>query len=193
PRARRRGRTALIAAAAVVVSLLTVGAQSYDGYLFYEKTTEKETREIVVPFGQAGKTSYNIEFTAAISHTEAPEDTVYGSDGTWLKVDITRKVLDERSATMTAEPQEVRLEDTEGRTWAVQPLPVGDRPFDRLVVGQEYTIEGRVIVPSPVADEVELTFRPSTYRSDTPTEDLLDPEAVKKLEKNVDVLRFTRR
>ncbi|MFC5822616.1 hypothetical protein [Nonomuraea insulae] len=182
----------LVAAGAVLVCLLTTAAQSYDGYLFYEKTTVEEITETVVPAGQAGKVN-NIEFTATVTPVKAPAGTKHGPEVTWLKVDIGRKVLDESSATMIAEPRELRLHDRSGREWTVEAKPVDDRPFDRLKVGTTYRMEGMAIVPTPVANEVELTVRPSTYRSDTKTEDLFKRDAVEKLEKDDDVLRFRRR
>ncbi|TMR10648.1 hypothetical protein ETD86_38600 [Nonomuraea turkmeniaca] len=175
-----------------MVSLATTAAYAYDGYVFYEKQTTKETREISVPPGQAG-TAHKIEWKAAIAPMKPPAGNKHGPEVTWLKVDITKKVLDESSATMTAEPGEVKLQDRAGREWAVPIEPVGNRPTDRLEVGQEYKIQGMAIVPTAVVNEVELSFRPSTYRSDTPTKDLFNREAVEKLGKDVEVLRFRRR
>ncbi|MFD0467918.1 hypothetical protein ACFQ0B_06080 [Nonomuraea thailandensis] len=193
PRARRR-RTALIAAGAIVASLLVTAGQTYDGYLFYEKVTDerKETKETVVPAGQAGKV-HNIEYRAAVSTTEIPQGSTPRPNTTWLKIEITRKLLDEANATMTAGPSEMQLRDSAGRTWAVEARPVGDQPSERLVVGEEYRIEGLAIVPTPVANEVQLSFRPSAYRSDTPTEDLFDRKAMEKAEKDDVVLVFRRR
>ncbi|MEO3875628.1 hypothetical protein ABGB18_43180 [Nonomuraea sp. B12E4] len=189
----RKRRTLLVAAAAVVVSLATMGAQSYDGYLFYEKvTTPRETRIVPVAAGQAGKV-YNIEYRASIAPMKPPENSKHGSEVTWLKVDITKKVLDPANATMVAEPSESKLTDRAGRTWTVELQPDGDRPTDRLQVGKEYKITGMAIVPTPVANEVELSFRPSTYRSDTPTDDFFDRGKLSKLEQDTDVLSFKRR
>ncbi|SDI53013.1 hypothetical protein [Nonomuraea jiangxiensis] len=188
----RRRRTVLVAVGVVVVSLLTIGAQSYDGYLFYEKvTTPRPTRIVPVAAGQAGKV-YNVEYRASITPIEAPEGSKHGPEVTWLKVEITKKVLDPASATMVAEPGDNKLTDRAGRTWTVELQP-GDRPTDRLEVGKEYKIEGMAIVPTPVANEVELSIRPSTYRSDTPTEDFFDREKMSKLEQDIDILAFKRR
>ncbi|GAA3245241.1 hypothetical protein [Nonomuraea helvata] len=191
PKARRK-RTLLIAAGAVIVSLLTTAAQSYDGYLFFEKSNAKETKEIIVPAGQAG-TVRNVEYRAAVAPTKAPASSKHGAEVTWLKVDITKKVLDEGSATMTAKPYDVQFEDRAGRTWTVETEDVGDAPTDRMEVGKEYKIQGLAIVPTPVANEVELSFRPSNYRSDTPTADLFNREKVEKMDQDVEVLRFRRR
>ncbi|MFI7617232.1 hypothetical protein ACIBP6_39020 [Nonomuraea terrae] len=191
PRPGKR-RTALVAVGAVVVSLLTTAAQTYDGYLFYDKMTTKATKETVVAAGQAGRVR-GIEWTAKVTPTDPPEGSKPRPGVTWLTVDITKKVVDEGSATKTAGPNDVRLEDRAGRTWTVETQEVGDTPTDRLVVGRPYRIQGLAVVPTPVKDEVELTFRPSNYRSDTPTEDLFSREGVAKLEEDVDVLRFRRR
>ncbi|PZG11984.1 hypothetical protein C1J01_34035 [Nonomuraea aridisoli] len=174
------------------MSLLTTAAQTYDGYLFYDKMTTKKTAETVVAAGQAGRVK-GIEWTAKVTPTDPPQGSKPRPGVTWLTVDITKKVVDEGSATKTAGPNEVRLEDRSGRTWTVETQEVGDTPTDRLVVGRAYRIQGLAVVPTPVKDEVELTLRPSNYRSDTPTEDLFDRDAAAKLEEDVDVLRFRRR
>ncbi|MEV4581949.1 hypothetical protein AB0K16_52825 [Nonomuraea jabiensis] len=188
----RKKRTALIATAAVIVSLVTVGARSYDGYLFYEKTTTKETKETVVPAGQAAKVK-NIEWRATVTRIEMPDNLQYGPEVAALKVDITKKVLDAGSATKTGLFSDAKLEDRAGRSWVVNVAPETDRPTDRLEVGKEYKILAAAVVPTAVADEVELSFRPSNYRSDTPTADLFKRDTVAKLEDDVDVLRFRRR
>ncbi|MFI7222826.1 hypothetical protein ACIBO5_06340 [Nonomuraea angiospora] len=190
--AGRKKRTVLVAVAAVVVSLVTMGAQSYDGYLFYEKTTTKETKETVVPAGQAA-TVKNIEWRATVTRIKMPDNLPYGPEVAALRVDITKKVLDEGSATKTALFEEAKLEDRAGRSWVVNIDPGTDRPTDRLEVGKEYKILAAAVVPTAVADEVELSFRPSNYRSDTPTADLFKRDTATKLEGNVDVLRFRRR
>ncbi|MEV5326821.1 hypothetical protein ACFMQL_16925 [Nonomuraea fastidiosa] len=181
-----------MAAAAALACLLTTAAHTYDGHLFYEKVAEEETKETVVPAGQAGKVN-GIEWRAAMERTKPPAGNTHGPEVTWLKVDITRKAVDEKSATMVAEPHDVQVQDRSGRIWTVPIEPVGDRPTDKLVVGREYKIQGLAIVPTAVADEVELSFRPSNYRSDTPIDDLFTREGAAKLVPDVDVLRFKRR
>ncbi|MFI7134925.1 hypothetical protein ACIBQ1_55325 [Nonomuraea sp. NPDC050153] len=189
----RRKRTVLVAVAAVVVSLVTVGVQSYDGYLFFEKTTTKETKETVVPVGQAARVK-NIEWRATVTRIKMPEGLPYGPEVTALRVDITKKVLDAGSATKTGLFTEAKLEDRTGRTWVVNiDQQTSDRPTDRLEVGKEYKILAAAVVPTAVANEVELSLRPSNYRSDTPTADLFKRDTVSKLEGDVDVLRFKRR
>ncbi|MCK2214945.1 hypothetical protein MF672_014285 [Actinomadura sp. ATCC 31491] len=193
-RAGGRRRLLLVAAGAVVVSLLTVGARTYDGYAFYHQqiTRGLNLNETIVPAGRPGK-AYNTEYRVAITPTKAPEGSKHGPEVTWLKIDITKRVVDESSATMTAEPNRVKLLDKAGREWTVPIQPVGDRPTDRLVVGKDYRIEGLAIVPTPVANEVELSFEPSDYRSDTPTEDLFNREKMEARGIDVVVLRFRRR
>ncbi|MET7338059.1 hypothetical protein [Nonomuraea sp. NPDC005650] len=189
----RKKRTVLVAVAAVVVSLVTMGAQSYDGYLFFEKTTTKETKETVVPVGQAARVK-NIEWRATVTRIKMPEGLPYGPEVAALRVDITKKVLDAGSATKTGLFTEAKLEDRTGRSWVVNIDPqANDRPTDRLEVGKEYKILAAAVVPTAVADEVELSLRPSNYRSDTPTADLFKRDTVNKLEEDVDVLRFKRR
>ncbi|MEW9554497.1 hypothetical protein [Nonomuraea sp. NPDC050783] len=193
PRSGRR-RLLLVGAGAVVVSLLTAGLRTYDGHAFYQQqiTRGLNLKETVVPAGQAGR-AYNIEWRAAIAPTKPPEGNKHGPEVTWLRIDITKKVVDASSTTMTAEPNNVKLQDRAGREWTVPIQPVGDRPTDKLVVGKDYKIMGLAIVPTPVADEVELSFRPSDYRSDTPTKDLFNREKMEQMGVDVVVLRFRRR
>ncbi|AQZ67058.1 hypothetical protein BKM31_41430 [[Actinomadura] parvosata subsp. kistnae] len=190
----RRGRKVLIAVGAVAVSLLITGAQVYDGYGFYEVQTTKETKEIRVAPGQAAQVN-GVEWTGSVKRMEpAPKDNGgYGPEVTWMQVDITKKVVDEASATMTALPADLRLTDRAGRTWVVEVATTVERPTDRMEVGKTYEIPAGAIVPTAVADEVELSFRPSNYRSDTPTEDIFNRAAIEKMPKDIEVLRFTRR
>ncbi|MFF0868389.1 hypothetical protein ACFYUV_41985 [Nonomuraea sp. NPDC003560] len=187
----RRGRLILVAAGAAVASVLAMGLNTYDGYRFYDTTVTDgiKINEVAVAPGQSGKV-HDIEWRAALKAVQAPEGSKHGPEVTWLKVDITQKLLDESSATMTAPPDRAKLEDRAGRTWTVEFTP-GDRPTDRLELGKEYKFEGMAIVPAPVANEVELSFRVSDYRSDTPTADYFKREKAGKPE--ADVLRFTRR
>lgn len=176
------------------MSLLTTAAQTYDGYRFYETSTTRgiETKEIAVAPGQAAKVN-NVEWKASIKPMKPPADNKYGPEVTWLQVDIVEKVVDESSATMTGQPYEVKLTDRAGRTWVVELAHDSDRPTDRLEVGKEYKFLGAAIVPTAVANEVELSFRPANYRSDTPTKDFFNREAAEKLTPDTEVLRFRRR
>src|SRR5690606_41700837 len=106
------------------------------------------------------------EGEASVAESAPPEENGYGPEVAWLSVDIRKKVLDEESATMVAEPEEVKLTDRAGRTWVVELRP-GDRPTDRLEVGREYRIEGVAVVPAAVKYEVGLVFRASTGRAYT--------------------------
>ncbi|MEV4103517.1 hypothetical protein AB0J42_24940 [Nonomuraea sp. NPDC049649] len=190
---KRKGRRVVVAVGAAVVTLLATGAYAYDGYQFYESVTTRGLypKRVTVPAGGSYEV-YDTEWKASVAESDPPQENRYGPEVAWLSVDIRRKVLDEESATMVAEPEEVKLTDRAGRTWVVELRP-GDRPTDRLEVGREYRIEGVAVVPAAVKDEVELSFRPSTYRSDTPVEDLFkkDSEAVRV--DNLFELRFKRR
>ncbi|MDA0639791.1 hypothetical protein OUY24_04070, partial [Nonomuraea ferruginea] len=177
----RRKRMVFVAVGAVVASLLATAATAFDGYQFYESVTTRGLypKQVTVPAGGSYEV-YKTEFKAAVAPTDPPKDNKHGPEVTWLAIDIRKKVLDEDSATMVAEPTDLELTDRAGRTWVVELIP-GDRPTDRLVVGQEYRIQGVAVVPTEVKDEVELSFRPSSYRSDTPIDDLFkkDSEAVR--------------
>ncbi len=170
---------------------MTTAAQTYDGYLFYDQQTTEATKEIVVAAGQAA-TVNNVEWKASIKPFKPEGNGGYGPEVTWLQVDITKKAVDESSATLTALPSELRLEDRAGRTWAVEIASDAERPTDRLEVGKEYKITAGAIVPTAVANEVELMLRPSNYRSDTPTDQLLTRENAER-SRNPEVLRFRRR
>ncbi|GGT39958.1 hypothetical protein ACFFV7_40360 [Nonomuraea spiralis] len=187
----KRSRLILVAVGAAVASVVAMGLNAYDGYGFYDTTVTDgiETKVIAVAPGQAGKV-FNIEWKAALTPTPAPPGSKHGAEVTWLKVDITQKLLDEANATMIAPPDKARLEDRSGRTWTVEFDP-GDRPTDRLELGKEYRIEGLAIVPAQVANEVELSFRTSDYRSDTPTQDFFKRDKVGPPVANV--LLFRRR
>ncbi|MEU6794832.1 hypothetical protein ABZ907_24305 [Nonomuraea wenchangensis] len=187
-------RRLLVAVAAVAVSLLTVAVNLYDRHDFYEQQITRGLNHIetVVPAGQPGKV-YNTEWRATVAPMKPPEGNKHGPEVTWLKVDITRRVVDAASATMIGDPGDMKLRDRAGREWTVPFEVVGDRPLDRMEVGKDYRIQGMAIVPTAVAQEVELSFEPSNYRSDTPTEDLFDREKVKALGLDVYVLRFRRR
>ncbi|WP_326631323.1 hypothetical protein OIE67_42945 [Nonomuraea fuscirosea] len=190
---KSRGRKVLIGVGAVLVSLLITGAQTYDGYGFYTVQTQDETKEIVVAAGQSG-TVNKVEWTAAIKPMKMPAGNGgYGPEVTWLEVNVTKKVLDAGSATMTAFPRDMKLTDRAGRTWVVEVSTDAERPTERLEVGKTYRIPGGAIVPTKVADEVELLLRPSNYRSDTPTEDLFKRDVVEKMPQDTEVLRFRRR
>ncbi|WP_219601765.1 hypothetical protein, partial [Nonomuraea indica] len=165
------GRAALVAVGAVVSVLAAVTAYTVDGYLFFEQvSTQEDTTEVVVPAGRAGKVD-DVEWKASVARTKAPAGSRHGPDVAWMKIDITQKVLSDGSATLTGMPGDLRLHDRAGRSWAVE-LGSGDRPSDRLEVGREYALQGLAVVPVAVADQVELAFTPSAYRSDTPTDDL---------------------
>ncbi|MFI6922039.1 hypothetical protein ACIBIZ_19010 [Nonomuraea spiralis] len=187
----KRSRLILVAVGAAVASVVAMGLNAYDGYGFYDTTVTDgiETKVIAVAPGQAGKV-FNIEWKATLTPTPAPQGSKHGAEVTWLKVDITQKLLDEANATMIAPPDKARLEDRSGRTWTVEFDP-GDRPTDRLELGKEYKIEGLAIVPAQVANEVELSFRTSDYRSGTPVQDFFKRDKVGPPVANV--LLFRRR
>jgi hypothetical protein len=181
----------LQAVGAVLATAVAVGAYTFDGYLFYDNQTSNETRIVAVAPGQAG-TVHNIEWKASVVPTQGPANSKLGKSVAWLKVDITRKILDADSATMIGTPNDLRLQDRAGRTWVVEVVDE-DRPTDdKLEMGREYAIHALAVVPAPVAAEVELSMRPTSYRSDTPTKDFFDRKAASKLKPDTDVLRFKR-
>ncbi|MER7365549.1 hypothetical protein [Nonomuraea wenchangensis] len=194
PARAKKPRRLLVAVAAVAVSLLTVAVSLYDHHDFYEQQITRGLNHIetVVPAGQPGKV-YNTEWRVAVAPMKPPEGNKHGPEVTWLKIDIARRVVDPASATMIGDPGDMKLRDRAGREWTVPFEVVGDRPLERMEVGKEYRIQGMAIVPTAVAQEVELSFEPSNYRSDTPTEDLFDREKMEALGLDVYVLRFRRR
>ncbi|TMR39443.1 hypothetical protein [Nonomuraea zeae] len=178
-----------------MVSLILTAATTYDGYLIYDREITRDilTTEIVVPAGQAGKV-YGVEWKAAISPMKPPASSKHGPEVAWLQVDITEKIVDAGSATMTALPSQVRLNDRAGRIWTVEIQRAGDEFLgDKLDVGQEYKIIGAAVVPVSVVNEVELSFKPSDYRSDTPTKDLFKRQQGADEQARDTALRFRRR
>jgi len=193
PPRRRKGRTALVAAIGLVASLAATGAYAFDGYRFREDVISEGLypKQVTVPAGESYEV-YHTEFKATVKEMEPPEGNNHGPDVTWMSIDIRKKVLKEESATMVAEPIDPKLIDRQGRTWVVEYRPP-DRPSDRLVVGKEYRIQGVAVVPTAVKDEVELKFRPSNYRSDTPVDDLFKRGTEATRIDNLFELRFKRR
>jgi hypothetical protein len=188
--APRKPRTLLLGVSALVAFLLAVGIPTGDQYLFY-KSGQPDDIVHEVPKGQEMAFEH-VSWKASIEPMAAPQGSTGAADRQWLKVTITRKALDDTGKVLTGQP-ELSFEDKQDRAWKV--LIAEDEVTGRdMEVGKSYTYLAGAVVPKAVAGEVELHLRPNTtYRSDTPTEKLLQikPEEGEKA-KHRDVLVFKR-
>ncbi len=188
---RRRGRTLLLGVGAVVVFTLGMGLPTADRYLFYKSGQPSETVH-VVPVGQQ-VTYEHVTWLAVIKPTPPPAGTTHTTpDKQWLKITVTRKAADETGTLLTGRP-ELTVRDKSQRTWQVE-IVEDNLPTDKHEVHRAYDYSALAVVPKAVAGEVELHLEPNiTYRSDTPTEKLLQvtPEDEEKAARN-DVLIFRR-
>ncbi|WP_435192472.1 hypothetical protein [Nonomuraea sp. bgisy094] len=164
---------------------VAVGVPTYDRYLKF-KDIQPELRTHTVEAGQE-ITFEHVTWKVAYGTMEAPAGSKHNTpDKQWLKIDITRKAVDKDGTQLTGQPKAL-LKDRAGRAWQLETLE-DKAPVDGHVVGESYVMTKVAVVPSAVAKEVELELRPSFYRSDTPTKDLMKPTT----EDDNDVLRFRR-
>ncbi|MGN9787074.1 hypothetical protein ACTMTF_37020 [Nonomuraea sp. ZG12] len=187
----RRGRTLLLGVGAVVAFTLGMGLPTADRYLFYKSGQPGETVH-VVPVGQQ-VTYEHVTWLTVVEPTPPPAGTTHNTpDKQWLKITVTRKAADEAGTVLTGRP-ELTVRDKRERTWQVEIIE-DNLPTDKHEVHRAYDYTALAVVPKAVADEVELHLEPNiTYRSDTPTEKLLEvkPEDEEKAARN-DVLIFRR-
>ncbi|GAA2365106.1 hypothetical protein GCM10010404_19390 [Nonomuraea africana] len=180
----RRPRLLLQGVGAIVALAVAIGAPTYDRYLLYQGGQPKD-RVHLVAAGQ-GITFEHVTWKVTYGTMPAPQGSRHNTpDKQWLKIAITRTAEDKDGAQLTGQP-EVRLKDRAGRAWQLETLE-DTAPSDH-VVGESYVTTKVAVVPSAVAKEVELELRPSSYRSDTPIEDLMKSTE----DDNDDVLRFRR-
>ncbi|WP_127939459.1 hypothetical protein [Nonomuraea polychroma] len=175
---------------ALVAFVLAMAIPTGDQYLFY-KSGQPDDVVHEVPKGQEKAFEHVSWKTSIEPMVPAPSNTT--PDKQWLKITITRKALDDTGKVLTAKP-ELFLRDKQERTWQVEVMEDNTPVGEDGVVGRPYSYIAGAVVPKAVADEVELHLRPNTtYRSDTPTEKLLEikPEEEEKT-KHKDVLVFKR-
>lgn len=180
----KRPRLLLQGVGAVVALAVAIGAPTYDRYVLFQNGQPKD-RVQVVAAGQ-GITFEHVTWKVAYGTMSPPAGTKHNTpDKQWLKIAITRTAEDKDGAQLTGQPK-VLLKDRAGRAWQLETLE-DTAPSDH-VVGESYVTTKVAVVPSAVAKEVELELRPSSYRSDTPTEDLMKSTE----DDDNDVLRFKR-
>ncbi|GIH29057.1 hypothetical protein Aph01nite_73670 [Acrocarpospora phusangensis] len=189
---RRRGRRVLLVLALLLAIVLAVGAPGWFAYSTYKKG-RPDDRLHTVPAGQPG-TWQHVSWTAVAEPMPDPTGQPTPPDRQWMKIVITRTALDGEGAIRHDKPVDVTLRDRAGRTWRTEELS-NETPLSTAenVVGQAYKIEMVGIVPTPVAGEVEVHLRPSTYR-DVPGQSIEDmmKDSGKRAETTDDVLRFLR-
>ncbi|MEU7900062.1 hypothetical protein AB0B45_45430 [Nonomuraea sp. NPDC049152] len=180
----KRPRLLLQGVGAIVALAVAVGVPTYDRFLLFEGG-QPDDRIHAVAAGQ-DITFEHVTWKVSYGTMQAPAGTKHNTpDKQWLKIDITRKAVDKDGAQLTGQP-DVLLKDRAGRAWQLETLE-DKAPVDH-VVGESYVTTKVAVVPSVVAKEVELELRPSSYRSDTPTKDLMKPMG----DDNLDILRFSR-
>ncbi|MGV9301880.1 hypothetical protein ACWENQ_35255 [Nonomuraea sp. NPDC004354] len=181
----RRPRLLLQGVGAVVALAVAIGAPTVDRYLFF-KNGQPDDQVHPVAAGQE-ITFEHVRWKVDYDTMAAPAGSRHNTpDKQWLRIAVTRTAVDKDGAQLTGKP-DVLLKDRAGRAWRLEDLPPDRTPADH-VVGESYVTTKVAVVPSAVAKEVELELRPSSYRSDTPVEDLMKPTE----DDNRDVLRFRR-
>ncbi|WP_182888048.1 hypothetical protein [Microbispora sp. H10885] len=187
-----RRRTGLLIGGTVLSVGLAVAAPSFFGYQAYKYGRPDYTVHVVPP-GQSG-TVQHVSWQVTVEKTKDPSGKPERSDRQWMKIVATRTALDAEGAIRHGAPSEVKLTDRAGRTWQVETLN-NETPPDvkENKVGTPYRMEMLGVVPPSVADQVEVTLRPSTYR-DVPGQSAKDfvKDAFSATEKDDQVLRFRR-
>ncbi|KAA9381957.1 hypothetical protein F5972_03870 [Microbispora cellulosiformans] len=187
-----RRRTGLLIGGAVLSVALAVAAPSVFGYRAFEYGRPDYTVHVVPP-GQAG-TVQHVSWQATVEKIKDPSGKRDRSDRQWMKIVATRTALDAEGAIRHGAPADVKLTDRAGRTWQVETLNNETPPdVNDNKVGTPYRMEMLGVVPPSVADQVEVTIRPSTYR-DVPGQSAADfvKDAFSSTEKDDQVLRFRR-
>ncbi|MEU8178324.1 hypothetical protein AB0C14_36115 [Microbispora hainanensis] len=191
PTAPKR-RTGLLVGGTVLSVVLAVGAPTVFGYQAYKYGRPDDIVQTVQP-GQAGVWQH-VSWRATVEKIKDPTGKPERSDRQWLKIVITRTALDAEGAIRHGAPAEVKFTDRGGRTWQVE-LVNDETPPDVKdnKIGTPYRLEMMGVVPPPVADEVEVALRPSTYRDvpDQSAEDFVK-DAFTSTESLDHVLRFRR-
>ncbi|WP_084964120.1 hypothetical protein [Thermoactinospora rubra] len=191
PTPPKKGRPVLMGVAAVAALVLAVGLPTADRYIFYKSGQPSDIVHVVSP-GQAVSFEH-VSWKAVFGPMDPPEGATPDPVRQWMKVTVTRTALDSDGSVLSGTP-ELAFKDRAGRNWKVEVVQ-DNTPTDPHEIGKPYTIEAAGVVPKDVADEVELHLRPNTtYRMDTPTEDLMKPRTPEEQEKakHKDVFVFRR-
>ncbi|WP_405395335.1 hypothetical protein [Microbispora hainanensis] len=191
PAAPKR-RTGLLVGGTVLSVVLAVGAPTAFGYQAYRYGRPADIVQTVQP-GQAGVWQH-VSWRATVEKIKDPTGKPERSDRQWLKILITRTALDAEGAIRHGAPAEVKFTDRAGRTWQVEKVNDETPPDVKdNKIGTPYRLEMMGVVPPPVADEVEVVLRPSSYRDvpDQSAEDFVKA-AFSSTERDDHVLRFRR-
>lgn len=186
-RARRLGWTLLKAVAAVVLLALAAAVPTLDGYRVYKEGRPDDIIHVVRP-GQTYAFKH-VAWRATVAPMRTLPEGLPPKEGrTWMQITVTRKALDQEGLLRSGDP-EMELRDARGRAWVVQITDSEVPPeTEDAEIGAEYRYTAIGLVPTPMADEVELYLRPSVYRRDRSVKELLEPTG----ERPLDVLRFMR-
>ncbi|MFI6811839.1 hypothetical protein ACIBG7_05490 [Nonomuraea sp. NPDC050328] len=189
PTPERPRRKALYGVAAVAALVVALGAPTADRYLFYKSGQPTDIVHVAEPGGEV--TFNHVSWQASVERFVPPAGTVVDPGKQWLKAVITRKAVDADGAQLIG-PPELQFEDLRGRRWQVEISDDKKVPLENHEIGRPYPYEALAIVPADVADEVRLRLRPSTYRADTPTSELMRPATEEEMELQNHLLLFKR-
>ncbi|WP_182908829.1 hypothetical protein [Microbispora sp. H13382] len=185
-------RTGLLVGGTVLSIVLAVGAPTLFGYQAYKYGRPDDTVHVVQP-GHAGVWQH-VSWRVTVEKIKDPTGKPERSDRQWLKVVATRTALDAEGAIRHGAPAEVKFTDRAGRTWQVEKVNDETPPdVKENKIGTPYRLEMMGVVPPSVADEVEVTLRPSGYR-DVPEQSAEDfmKDVFTPTERDDHVLRFRR-
>ncbi|WP_214109753.1 hypothetical protein [Acrocarpospora catenulata] len=192
PARARKPNRALRGAGAVLAVLLAVGIPSYVGYRAYLYGAGEPDIVHVVQPGATGEFRH-VAWQASVALIPNPAGDAERPGRQWVKLTVTRTAQDAEGAIRHGAPA-VELRDNAGRSWRTETLR-DETPPDTTEnrVGQPYRMELVAVVPTDVAETVEVHLRPSNYRSvpGQSVEDMLN-ESEQRNERDVDVLRFLR-
>ncbi|WP_327087847.1 hypothetical protein OIE66_36860 [Nonomuraea sp. NBC_01738] len=185
PKPPRKGLRIAVAVALVAVA---VGAITFDRYGVYLKRTESNPGTVVhtAQAGQEVKLKHMTWKASFGTVPSLPDGKPAEAGSVYVKIDLARTANDEVGTKMTAPPAELKFEDKDGRSWATQ--IAGATQTEDLKVGVESKLTGYARLPAAQAEAVELLVRPSNYRSDIPTAQIM----TYKGEPELDLLRIKR-
>ncbi len=166
--------------------VLAVGAPAAANWSTYVYATGEPDIVHVIPAGETYEFDH-VAWRSTIEPIANPAGAAEKPGRQWVKIMLTRTALDRDGTFLTGAP-EVEVRDAAGRSWRTEVLK-NATPTDQSddQVGKAFPIEIYAVVPSDVADRAEVFLRPTSYRSDTPTEEL-----TQDLTPDLDVLRFLR-
>ncbi|MBO3747309.1 hypothetical protein J5X84_14620 [Streptosporangiaceae bacterium NEAU-GS5] len=181
----------LQAIGALAAVALGAGLPTWVGYNVYANGRPDDHFETVQP-GKAGAWQH-VAWRVSVQRSNDAKCRSTTPDRVCLKIIVLRAALDQEGAIRHGQP-EITTQDAAGRTWKAL-IDADETPTDTTdnIIGHSYRMDVYSMVPTAVADSVQVLLRPSTYRN-VPGQDfdsfLKDIE--KSNEKNDHVLRFLR-